>query len=360
MSTPLAQALEKLRLLPRFAAGLMLATGLLPAAEPAASDRMTIPGLNYLLVKLPGGTFTMGNDAAESDEKPAHQVTLSKDFWMGTTTITVGQWKFFVEKTGYVTESEHNNKGIFVKRDLDRDNPGPVKFTNWRNPAIPNNYQQTDNHPVVGISWDDVQQFLIWLNDREGAAGRLPAGYVYRLPSEAQWEYAARAGSTKNRPDNPHDVAWFAENSGGHPQPVGTKKANAWGLHDMLGNVWQWTHSWYGKYPEGPVTDPEGPAAPWSTDIMGQGPLREIRGGQWAVANDNGLSPAQRWGPTWGIHAANWIGFRIALAPPPPPLPYSMRPIYPADMPGGKAPPPGAAKAKRNLDKGAPRKENPK
>src|SRR4051812_33321868 len=158
------------------AAGLSCSIGLYAAEQAVKPETMSIPGLGITLVKIPKGSFLMGNPEAKgsNDEGPAHQVTLTKDFWMGATTITVGQWRHFIETTGYVTEAEWGNQGLFVKRDT----PGPVKFLNWRNPGIPN-YNQTDEGPVVGISWRDTQQFLTWLNERERAAGRIPAGYVY-------------------------------------------------------------------------------------------------------------------------------------------------------------------------------------
>jgi formylglycine-generating enzyme len=313
--------------------------GVYAAEQMAKPEQMTIAGLNMTLVKIPRGTFMMGNPDAKgsSDEGPAHKVTLTKDFWIGTTTVTVGQFRHFVETTGYVTEAEHGNIGIFVKRD----DAGPQKYLNWRNPGIPK-YTQTDAHPVVGISWKDIQQFLAWLNERESAHGKVPAGYVYRLPTEAQWEYAARAGTTGEL-ENPGEHAWYVENSGGVPHPVGTKKPNAWGVYDMYGNVWNWVHDWYGQYPSEPVVDPEGPATQASPEIVR--PLREMRGGTWNDPTGHGLSPANRWG-TWGLFASNWVGFRIALAPPPPPIPVSTRPTYPPDGPvpeGAK----GAGKGKK-------------
>jgi formylglycine-generating enzyme required for sulfatase activity len=321
-------------------AGLSCGIGVYAAEQMAKPETMTISGLGIKMVKVPKGSFLMGNPEAKgnNDEGPAHQVTLTKDFWMGATTITVGQWRHFVDTTGYVTEAEWNNQGIFVKRDT----AGPVKYLNWRHPGIPN-YNQTEEGPVVGISWRDTQQFLTWLNERERAAGRLPDGYVYRLPTEAQWEYAARAGTTGDLED-PDGHAWYVMNSGGVPHPVGTKKPNAFGLYDMYGNVWNWVHDWYGRYPSEPVVDPEGPATQASPEIIR--PLRELRGGTWNDPTGHGLSPANRWA-TWGIHAGNWISFRIALAPPPPPIPVSTRDPYPPDGP----PSPNAA-GKKGKKKG--------
>ena len=132
--------------------------------------------------------------------------------------------------------------------------------------------------PVGRVSWDDTQEFIRRLNSWE--SGR---GYVYRLPTEAEWEYAARAGTSGISYGELDEIAWYSALYSGYsdegPHPVGQKRANAWGLHDMLGNVSEWVGDWYGEYPSGPVTDPEGPES---------GTYRVIRGGcsatpEWAV-----------------------------------------------------------------------------
>ena len=117
------------------------------------------------------------------------------------------------------------------------------------------------------ISWEDVQEFIGKLNARSG-------GRPYRLPTEAEWEYAARAGTTEERYGDLDEIAWYDSNSGGTTHRVGEKAPNAWGLHDMLGNVWEWVQDWYGSYPGGSVTDPTGP---------GSGSFRVRRGGSWGL-----------------------------------------------------------------------------
>jgi formylglycine-generating enzyme required for sulfatase activity len=160
------------------------------------------------------------------------------------------------------------------------------------------------NAPVEGVSWDDAQEYCRKLTERERAAGRLPAGYEYSLPTEAQWEYACRAGTTGPYAGNGDlsSMGWYDDNSGSTTHPVGQKQANAWGLYDMHGNVWEWCHDWYGSYPGGAVTDPTGASS---------GSYRVGRGGSWNL--DAGfcrsalriiLDPSNRF-----IN----LGFRLAL-----------------------------------------------
>ena len=119
--------------------------------------------------------------------------------------------------------------------------------------------------PVEKVSWDDVQEFIRRLNATVGEER-------YRLPTEAEWEYAARAGTSGDRYGNLGAIAWYEDNSGDRTHPVGRKAPNAWGLYDMLGNVWEWVEDWKGDYPGGAVTDPAGPVS---------GSVRVSRGGSW-------------------------------------------------------------------------------
>ena len=163
----------------------------------------------------------------------------------------------------------------------------------------PSNFTECGSRcPVHFLSWDDVQEFIRRLNERESASG-----YVYRLPTEAEWEYAALAGTTGARHGELDEVAWYWENSGWTTHPVGQKGANAWGLHDMPGNVWEWTADWYGEYPSGAVTDPQGPDT---------GSFRVFRSGSWAAgarvvrsAYRGRGSPGSRRDTTGGV------GFRL-------------------------------------------------
>ena len=175
------------------------------------------------------GSFTMGSNSGDDDEKPAHKVTLTKGFYMQTTEVTQKQWRLVMG-----------------------NNPSSFKG---------------DNLPVEQVSWNDIKKFIEKLNSREGTN-------KYRLPTEAEWEYSCRAGSTSKYANNNNldSVGWYNGNSGRKTHEVGQKKANAWGLYDMFGNVWEWCEDWKGDYPSKSVTDPVGPSS---------GSHRVDRGGSW-------------------------------------------------------------------------------
>lgn len=228
------------------------------------------------LVWIAPGEFVMGSSSGgERNEGPTTSVRLTKGYWLGRTPVTQGQWQALMG----------NNPSHFKQSGLDA--------------------------PVEQVSWEEAMAFCRKLTERERAAGRLPAGYVYTLPSEAQWEYAARAGTTTRWSfgDNESqlgDYGWFTGNSGGQTRPVGQKRANPWGLYDVHGNVWEWTRSWFGDYPGGSVVDHEGPNS---------GSSRVNRGGSWInTASDARSAYRGRTGP--GRRGGN-LGFRLALAPSP-------------------------------------------
>jgi formylglycine-generating enzyme required for sulfatase activity len=176
-------------------------------------------------VKIPAGSFMMGSDKCDN-EKPIHKVTISQDFWLQKTEVTQAQWQ------AVMGNNPSNFKG--------------------------------NNLPVETVSWDDAQEFIKKLNAKgEG---------TYRLPTEAEWEYAARAGTTGDYAGNLDSMAWYSANSDMKTHPIGQKQANAWGLYDMHGNVWEWCEDWYDSYPSGTVTDPTGAAS---------GSYRVIRGSCW-------------------------------------------------------------------------------
>jgi sulfatase modifying factor 1 len=233
-------------------------------------------GFGMKFMKIPAGTFMLGSGMSVSetadryggktgfyiDEHPQHQVTLTRSFYMQTTEVTVGQWRRFVQAVDYRTGAEVSGGSWTYTGG------GILEFKNgyyWDNPG----FKQSEENPVVCVSWNDVQAFVKWLNGKEDK--------TYSLPTEAQWEYAARAGTTTtfcfgNNADMLEEYAWYGKNSEKYTHPVGQKKPNSWGLHDMYGNVSEWCRDWYGKYPSGAVTDPKGPAS---------GSEKVVRGGSF-------------------------------------------------------------------------------
>jgi len=201
-----------------------------PEAQHPTGERW-VNSIGMTFVRIPAGTFTMGSSAtdAESHERPLHTVTISRPFYLATTEVTQSQWKAVMGSN-------------------------PSRF-------------QADDRPVEQVSWVDAQEFIRTLNLREATTR-------YRLPTEAEWEYACRAGATGDDGGDLGSTAWHDPNSGGNTHPVAQKQANAWGLFDMLGNVYEWCEDWKGPYPSGEVTDPHGPS---------EGPGRIVRGGSWMV-----------------------------------------------------------------------------
>jgi formylglycine-generating enzyme required for sulfatase activity len=209
-----------------------------PGATPEMSQTYTNSiGMEFALI--PAGEFLMGSDKgkdpeAHDDETPLHRVTISRPFYLGKYAVTQAQWEAVMG----------SNPSYFKGR----------------------------SNPVETVSWDDVQKFIWSLNIQEGNG-------CYRLPTEAEWEYACRAGTTGvySYGDDAGSLghyAWYAGNSGKKPHPVGQKEPNAWGLYDMHGNVWEWVQDWYDDYSSASVTDPKGPAS---------GSYRVLRGGGWGL-----------------------------------------------------------------------------
>ncbi len=202
------------------------------------SECLQVEELGMEFVCILPGSFAMGSPKSEKH----HEVVLSRGFFMQKTPVTVGQWREFVKQSGHSPESGK-----------------------WEHPG----FEQTDEHPVTCVSWHDAMELARWLS-KKGKGD-------FDLPTEAQWEYACRAGSKAaycfgDDPQQLNEYAWFSENSGRGTHPVGTRKPNAWGLHDMHGNVWEWCSDWYGEYPDGPSVDPKGPD---------KGSGRVVRGGSW-------------------------------------------------------------------------------
>jgi len=194
-----------------------------------AQSPLTLGNTIMEFVRILPGEFQMGSEGGDDDERPLHLVRITSGFELGKYEVTQAQWE-------------------------------AVMGSN------PSHFQGGDR-PVEQVSANDAQEFLRRLNARGD-------GRRYRLPTEAEWEYAARAGSREARYGNVDDIGWYSGNSGSQTHPVGQKQPNAWGLYDMLGNVLEWCQDRYGPYSAGAVTDPQGPRS---------GQYRVMRGGSWYV-----------------------------------------------------------------------------
>ncbi len=273
--------------------GVLAAPGVVCAAEPTSvgAEKQSITNsIGLKLVRIPAGEFMMGShesleDLAKAfpqyeawrfnmtDEFPLHRVRITHAFYMGSTTTTVGQFKQFVADSGQQSEAERDGTGGYgYDADTGQFDTKRNPKHNWRDPGFP----QTDEHPVVNVSWNDAVAFCQWLSRKEGR--------TYRLPTEAEWEYACRAGTTTrywvgDDPEllpkiaNLYDVttattltqwqkyALHGRDGFVFTAPVASFKPNPWGLYDMHGNAWQWTNDFYGKdyYAHSPIDDPTGP-----------------------------------------------------------------------------------------------------
>ena len=283
--------------------------------QPPQPKRDLTNSIGMRLVRIEPGTFLMGSPDTDKDafddEKPQHRVRITRPFYLGVHEVTRGQFRRFVDDTGYQTEAEKDGKGGWGwNEDAKKFEQNP-KYT-WLNPG----FEQTDEHPVVNVSWNDAVAFAEWLSRKEGV--------TYRLPTEAEWEYACRAGTTTKycSGDDPEGLAAVANIADGtaktkypdwstiaaqdgfiYTAPVGRYNPNAWGLFDMHGNVWEWCSDGYAAdyYKRSPVDDPPGPDG--ASD-------RVIRGGGWGYEPRRARSAYRgRFAP--GYRSYN-LGFRLA------------------------------------------------
>ena len=232
------------------------------------------------MIRIPAGTYMRGaypgeQDAVTGREEPQHQVTLTQDFYLGKYPLTQQQWL--------------------------------AVMGSWPGTAPSSSYGLGDTYPAYYVSWDDAQNFITALNTHITITGQGVA--TMRLPTEAEWEYAARAGTTTrfywgDDPDYTQigDYAWYDGNNSPYgTKPVGGKLPNAFGLYDMSGNVWEWCQDWYGTYPSGSVADPTGPSS---------GSSRVNRGGIWYYSP--GYCRSAYRGRNSPGYRLNYLGFRLA------------------------------------------------
>jgi formylglycine-generating enzyme required for sulfatase activity len=244
---------------------------------------------NMLFIR--GGTFQMGSTDGESDEQPVHNVTV-RDFYLGKYEVTVTEFKAFIDATGYTTDAEKKNgEGSYLWNST--DSKWELKpDINWRHDAEGKLRPQSEyNHPVIHVSWNDATEYCKWLSRQSGK--------TYRLPTEAEWEYAAgngsrhtkyswgngdpsgkNGGNVTDESKRPGDGSTWTTKFEGYNDgywytaPVGSYNSNDFGLHDMTGNVWEWCSDWYGAdyYKNSPSSNPTGPTS---------GSFRVLRGGSW-------------------------------------------------------------------------------
>jgi sulfatase modifying factor 1 len=273
------------------------------------------------LVQIPAGKFLMGSPETEKgrfEDEVQHEVTISKAFYMGVTHVKVDQFAAFVKESGYKTDAEKAGWAIGFEVEDGKRFLKAMDGLSWRNPG----FDQKGDHPVVQVSWNDASAFCNWLWKKSGK--------TVVLPTEAQWEYACRAGTKtaypwgdnpddgkgwancadqsfkkKELPNAPDERAFFSWNDGFvFTSPVGSFKGNAFGLYDMNGNAGQWCQDRYGEYEKG--------AAPRDPTGAKEGDLRVLRGGTWGVkpahcrsANRSRNDPGSRIGS---------CGFRVVVA----------------------------------------------
>jgi len=281
-------------------------------------------------IRIPGGIFRMGDlfDEGLGDEKPVRDVTLS-DFYLSAFELTVAEFRAFITATNYKTDADKS--GFSLADNLTRTDMEKKIGGNWKcnvNGKLRPDYE--NKHPVIHVSWNDAIAYCNWLSEQRGLQkvyiieeGKVRANWSangYRLPTEAEWEYAARQGGKKIRFGNGKNIAdqreincdfrdlsyeefpyFISSNYRGKTVPVGSLNSpNTLGLHDMSGNVWELCWDWYGKYPSSSETNPRGPTS---------GSTRIVRGGSWrdgfvscAVRSEGGLPNGR----------CSFVGFRLA------------------------------------------------
>jgi formylglycine-generating enzyme required for sulfatase activity len=260
------------------------AQGAQPAAARAETKTVT-NSIGIEFISIPAGSFLMGAGEGDRDayasEKPRHRVTISKPFYIGKYEVTQAQWEAVTGSNPYT---------------LDRSNPY------YNLPGMKQRIPRPD-HPAT-VSWLDAQEFIKRLNAKEGHSR-------YRLPTEAEWEYAARAGTATaySFGDDDRDLgryAWHGEDfATGGTHPVGRKLPNPWGLYDVHGNAWEWVQDWYSDeyYAQIPSADPTGPAT---------GSQHPVRGGSWHVTSTGWRSSFRK--PYAPDYRGISIGFRLVMA----------------------------------------------
>ena len=292
---------------------------MVPAPVPVEPPKLITNSIGMKLVLIRSGEFAMGSPDsdkdAQADEKPQHRVRITRPFYLAATEVTRGQFRQIVARSGHHTEAETDGKGGHGWNEAKATFEQDPKYT-WVNPG----FAQTDEHPVVNVSWNDAIAFCTKLSELEG----LKRGDGYRLPTEAEWEYACRAGTTSRHEsgDDPETLALVGNIADGTAKakyptwptiaardgyvftaPVGRFRSNRFGLYDMHGNVWEWCEDGYETDydKESPGAHPLGP---W------QSASRVLRGGSWDSSPRRARSASRnRNAPDF---RSSYLGFRVA------------------------------------------------
>ncbi len=281
------------------------------SAEPVLKVPLTADTM-LELVLVRAGDFDQGaadEEPGRGGDETRRHVRITRDFYIGRTSVTRGQWRTFVAETGYRSEAEQGGSGGF---GWDGSALVQKKQYTWRDPG----FSQTDNHPVCLVTWPDAQAFCTWLEKKMMRKTM--------LPTEAQWEYACRAGTTTawhtgSNADACDRAAWHKGNSGNGTRPVDSKEPNAWGLF-IGGNVSEWCLDLYASYQVGPVNDPC-----QNAPNPGDKPRRVLRGGSWLRDEKNTRSAARYRADPRSRNAD--IGFRVVCAVDAEPTPIATSPV---------------------------------
>jgi formylglycine-generating enzyme required for sulfatase activity len=235
---------------------------LLDSVAPVFGQNFTVGHPAIAMIWIAPGSFLMSSTQGAGDDT---QVTLTHGYWLGQTEVTQSQWQALIERV-----------------------------------PLPSYFKGSDR-PVEQVSWELAMEYCVRLTERELRAGRLPDGYRYTLPTEAQWEYACRAGNSGIFAGKVEAMAWYDTNSETRTHPVAQKQPNAWALYDMHGNVAEWCADWYAGYKGGAISDPSGPES---------GQFRVVRGGHYSTSAGFCRSAYRMFGITT---IATTVGFRLAL-----------------------------------------------